>query len=68
MSELTVDPEREGALHEATGIYVRAKHHERWGNYDIAELDAASLTAFLRSRGGENEWAEDCVRIMLGHQ
>ena len=55
--------------HDSTGIYVRAKNVEgKWGSYDIAELDRASLQAWLRSRGGENKWAESVVLILLGHQ
>jgi len=60
------DPERQH-LHEATGIYVRAKVGERWGNADIAELDADSLYRWLRSRGGDNPWAESTVLALLGH-
>lgn len=53
---------------EATGIYVRAKSaDERWVNADIAELDGQSLLAWLRSRGGDNRWAEDVVGLLLGH-
>lgn len=50
------------------GIYVRAKGcDERIGSYDIAELDRDSLLRFLRSRGGDNEWAENVVLVLLGH-
>jgi hypothetical protein len=65
--DLRVDPDREGRLHAATGIYVRATHADRWGTFDIAELDQPSLNAFLRSRGGDNPWAESVVEILLGH-
>lgn len=66
MSEpLRVDPAREGW--DETGILVRAKLGETWVNADIAVLDTDSLNRFLRSRGGENAWAEGVVRIMLGH-
>lgn len=51
-----------------TGIYVRAWLDGKCGSHDIATLEAKSLVAFLRSRGGENEWAEGCVLIMLGHK
>ncbi len=52
----------------ATGIYVRALGLDsRWGSHDIAELDAPSLLAWLRSRGGSNPWAENVVGILLGH-
>jgi hypothetical protein len=65
--ELTADPER-GHLHESTGIYVRAKSDDgKWMNADIAELDKPSLLHWLKSRGGDNPWAEDVVGILLGH-
>lgn len=63
--ELKVDPARD-ELH--TGIFVRAKNAEGgWDSVDIAELDRDSLHAWLRSRGGENLWAENCVMQLLGH-
>lgn len=63
---LTVDPERTD-LSNASGIYVRATLNGKWGAHDIAELDKASLLRFLRSRGGDNRFAEDCCGIVLGH-
>lgn len=52
----------------ASGIYVRAQRAEgQWDSVDIAELTAASLFEWLRSRGGENQWAEATVLILLGH-
>jgi len=68
--QLRFDPERRSdqGLHNLTGIYVRAITPEgKWDNADIAELDKSSLKAFLRSRGGDNTWAENVVAIMLGH-
>ena len=62
---LTIEPGR--ARGRETGIYVRAKHNGKWFNADIAELDKASLLAWLRSRGGENKWAESVVGTLLGH-
>lgn len=69
MSDPKTDPERQCEQnHFATGIYLRAKGQDgRWGSYDIAELDRASLVEFLRSRGGQNVWAENVVLIMLAH-
>ncbi len=67
---LKFDPERinDQGLHNFTGIYVRAVDPDgKWDNADIAELDRASLKAFLRSRGGRNTWAENVVAVMLGH-
>lgn len=55
--------------HGLTGIFVRAIGQDgRWGSFDIAELDRDSLHQWLRSRGGENLWAENCVLILLGHE
>ncbi len=66
MDIFTIDPGR--AEHVgATGIYVRAKDGDKWMNADIAELDKSSLLAWLRSRGGDNPWAEDTLGILLGH-
>lgn len=66
--EATVDPARHEINHESTGVYVRAKYKEKWGSFDIAELDRDSLFRFLRSRGGANLWAENVVLVMLGHE
>ena len=64
--ELKVDAQRVGLT---TGIYVRAKNvADQWDSVDIAELDKESLKAWLKSRGGDNKWAEDTVLILLGHQ
>ena len=64
--ELTVDPTL--IPHPGTGIYVRAKNPDgNWVDSDISELDKASLHTWLRSRGGENEWAESVVFMLLGH-
>lgn len=67
VQELTVDPKRNEKFADATGIYVRAKFEEVWGNYDIAQLDTASLRAWLRSRGGKNHWAESTLGTLLAH-
>lgn len=64
---LKVDPAREGN-YGYTGILVRAQDGAgRWVNADIADLDKRSLQEWLRSRGGQNEWAESVVHILLGH-
>lgn len=65
MNDLNVDPAR--AQIPETGIYVRAKKDDRWGSHDIAHLDRKSLYEWLRSRGGDNLWAENTVLILLGH-
>jgi len=70
MDGLKTAPGREGVggFDGSTGIYIRAIGLDgRFGSFDIAELDAPSLLAFLRSRGGDNRWAEDCCGIILGH-
>ncbi|HSW83498.1 MAG TPA: hypothetical protein VLH12_08490 [Usitatibacter sp.] len=66
--EFIVDESRVGCEEYSTGIYVRAKRGTRWGSYDIAELAQDSLIAWLRSRGGSNEWAERVVLILLDYE
>jgi len=70
--ELIVDPTRvsdHGQTHGiSTGIYVRARLGDKWGSHDIIELSLDSLRVWLRSRGGENEWAENVVCMLLGHE
>lgn len=67
MKELNVDNARFKQFGE-TGIFVRAKNSAgTWGAFDIADLDRDSLHEWLRSRGGENLWAENTVMILLGH-
>lgn len=52
----------------STGIYVRAQLPDgKWDAVDIIHLDKPSLLEWLRSRGGDNPWAEDVVGILLGH-
>lgn len=65
MSVLQVDPERLDA--PETGIPIRARTPGGFDTHDIAHLDRASLLAWLRSRGGDNPFAEDVVGILLGH-
>lgn len=61
---LQIDPTRNGD----TGIYVRAQDiNGKWGSFDICQLTKASLLEFLKSRGGDNPWAENVVGILLGH-
>lgn len=79
MSDLRVDPARSkkdkgpcnGCGHNPyeTGIYVRAfdPTERLWVTVDLAYLDANSVREWLRSRGGDNEWAENTVLILLGH-
>ncbi len=64
--ELIVDPTRKHF--DIVGIPIRAKFDGNWGTYDINHLDRASLMIWLRSRGGQNDWAENTVAILLGHE
>ena len=65
--ELKIDDSRRD-LHGSTEIYVRAQNAKgRYENADIAELNKESLQEWLRSRGGDNPWAENCVALLLGH-
>lgn len=51
-----------------TGIYVRAKHVDGgFESVDISQLTKSSLLNWLRSRGGNNEWAENVVCCILRH-
>ena len=60
-------PERIGKFGE-TGIYVRAQDiNGKWISCDIADLTRDSLFQWLRSRGGENPYAENVVGLLLGH-
>lgn len=68
---LECDPQR---LNEKdnlqTGIFVRAKDPTdgKWISADIAWLTMPSLQEWLKSRGGDNKWAESTVCILLGHK
>ncbi len=65
---LVVDPEREGKM-PGTGIFIRAKSPlGTWSSFDIDELTYDSLMEWLRSRGGDNPWAENVVASILGHR
>jgi len=64
--ELKADPKRQNI--GETGIFVRAKNtDDKWAAVDIVSLDKESLLMWLRSRGGKNEWAENTVGVLLGH-
>jgi hypothetical protein len=66
MKELYIDPTRTEV--PETGIYVRAKSLlGKWDSVDIAHLTQQSLLDWLRSRGGDNLWAENTVLLLLGH-
>ena len=63
--ELKVDESRLGR--NSTGIYVRAKHNDSWGSFDIYELNKESLVIWLTDSGCSNPMAENTVGILLGH-
>lgn len=65
LTVLEVDPARVRLL--PTGVVVRARLRGRWVTADVATLDRRSLLAWLRSRGGQNPWAEDFLGYLLGH-
>src|SRR4029077_16880516 len=57
-----IDPQRAEMAENfpKTGIFVRAKDQTgKHQSVDIALLNKASLLSLLRSRGGQNEWAEN---------
>jgi hypothetical protein len=66
--ELLVDSSRTDGAIMPTGILVRARAAGCWASVDIATLDRDSLLRWLRSRGGENLLAENCVLLLLGHK
>ena len=67
--ELELDTDRmEEYKDSRTGIYVRAQlPNGKWDSVDIIYLTSESLLEWLRSRGGENVFAENVVGILLGH-
>lgn len=64
----TVDPIRRDVYADWSGVYVRAKDGDKFGSFDAAQLDLPSLERWLRSRGGQNEWAENFIYILMGHE
>jgi len=54
---------------DRTGLPIRAKFepHDRVYTTDIYLLTKESLLEWLKSRDGDNAWAEDVVGILLGH-
>lgn len=67
--EMKVDQKRYDVKDEygTSGIFVRAKVEGKWDSVDMVLLEKESLKHFLKSRGGDNAWAEDIVGILLGH-
>ena len=66
MKVLKADPARMH-LDDKTGIMVRALVDGLPESVDIARLDRQSLLDWLRSRGGDNDFAEHVVLLLLGH-
>lgn len=69
--ELTVDKYRWEMFDtlRPTNIFVRTMLPDgSWDSVDIIYLDKESLLDWLRSRGGDNEWAEQVVLMLLGHE
>jgi len=66
IAHLQVDPARMN--YPDSGYYVRAYRDGKIGTYDIVNLTRDSLFAWLRSRGGENEWAESVIFGLFGHE
>lgn len=70
MKDLKIDPARRADFREdSTGIFVRAQDADgKWVNADILHLDRDSVIVWLRSRGGNNLWAENTVLLLLQHE
>jgi hypothetical protein len=69
LQKLYIDHTRIGDEWGESGMYIRAldPDTEKVGTYDIVALDKPSLLIWLRSRGGDNPYAEDVCGILLGH-
>ena len=68
--ELKVDKKRwaEKDAWGKTGIFVRALMSDnKWKSVDIVMLEKESLLKWLKSRDGNNPYAEDVVGILLGY-
>ena len=67
--ELAVDKirlENDYSFH--TGVFVRAKFpNGKWDSVDVSLLTKESLLEWLRSRGGNNPYAENFVGILLNY-
>ncbi|GAA3691032.1 hypothetical protein GCM10022376_33460 [Yimella lutea] len=65
MSHYTTDPDREDHG-DLTGLRALALKNGKVQPVDIAELDAESLTRYLRSRGGKNPFCRRSGSHALG--
>jgi hypothetical protein len=57
-------------MDNGTGIFIRAFVDNKWDSVDIADprLCDETILEWLRSRGGNNVWAENCVLLLLGRK
>ncbi len=53
-----------------TGIFIRAQVNGHWDAFEIGDprLSDKQVFDWLRSRGGENPWAERVVMVLLGRR
>ncbi len=68
---LKTDTTREGNAPHAdrTGFYVRAIGRDgTWGNFDIAELDRASLLTWVTAQRGTYQVAVPVLLRLLDHE
>lgn len=68
LKKLRIDKDRLDRIKETTGIFIRAIGPDgKRGSFDIVHLEKESLLLWLKSRGGDNPWAEDVVGLLMGH-
>jgi hypothetical protein len=53
-----------------TGIFIRLYVNDKWDAYDIGnpQVTDEQILEWLRSRGGKNTFAENCVLLLLGRK
>lgn len=49
----------------STGLFVRARFNDAWGDYDLAELDRESLLAWISSKPPAT--VASIVLVLMGH-
>lgn len=65
---LKIDSDRVKMQMPKLGINVRAQNDSgSWETADITVLTAESLLEWLKSKGGDNPFAENLVGIIFGH-
>lgn len=57
-------------MDNGTGIFIRVEIDGKWESADIADerIPDETILTWLRSRGGNNIWAENCVLLLLGRK